>query len=246
MRKASVADHLESMVPTLRAMVTAARKAVRAAAPKAVEIAYQGKPPRSSRAWWKIARYQLGGADVVGISAFSTRCALYFYRGAELDDRSGLLEGGGKGMRFIRLSAPSDAARPEVRRMLRRAFQLPSGEARPKKGDPAIDAYLASASSASRPALRDLRKTIHSLVPGAEECISYRLPAFRYRGRIIAGFSATSTGCSYYPFSGRTLATLAKDIAGYSHTKSALHFTPEEPLPKSLVRKLLTTRIAES
>jgi uncharacterized protein YdhG (YjbR/CyaY superfamily) len=111
--------------------------------------------------------------------------------------------------------------------------------------DPAIDDYLAGVSPSSRTLLRALRKTIHSLVPELEECISYRLPAFRHQGRIIAGFSATSSGCSYYPFSGTTLETLAADIEGYSHTKSALHFSADKPLTGSLVKKLLQTRIAE-
>ena len=70
-------------------------------------------------------------------------------------------------------------------------------------------------------------------------------PAFRYQGRIIAGFQAISTGCSYYPFSGTTLRTLAHEVEGYSKTKSALHFSPDHPLPASLVRKLLQARIAE-
>jgi len=87
--------------------------------------------------------------------------------------------------------------------------------------------------------LRALRKTIHGIVPEVEECISYRLPAFRYRGEVIAGFSATASGCSYYPFSGRTLAALG----GHRGTKGALHF--DAPLPASVVRKLLETRIAE-
>jgi uncharacterized protein YdhG (YjbR/CyaY superfamily) len=144
-------------------------------------------------------------------------------------------------MRSIRLDTPRDASRPEVKRMLRKAFQLAS---RPKL-DPAIDEYLAGVSPKSRALLRKLRKTIRSLVPEVEECISYRMPAFRYQGRIVAGFSATSKGCSYYPFSGTTLTTLAADIEGYSHTKSALHFGAGTPLPTSLVRKLLAARIAE-
>jgi uncharacterized protein YdhG (YjbR/CyaY superfamily) len=74
----------------------------------------------------------------------------------------------------------------------------------PRKRDPAIDEYLAGVSPTSGALLRKLRKTIHALVPAVDECISYRLPAFRFEGRIIAGFSATSTGCSYYPFSGTT------------------------------------------
>jgi uncharacterized protein YdhG (YjbR/CyaY superfamily) len=109
--------------------------------------------------------------------------------------------------------------------------------------DPAVDDYLARVSPKSRALLQKLRKTIRALVPAAEETISYRMPAFRFDGKIIAGFAATSTGCSYYPFSGTTLKTLERDIEGYSHTKSALHF--ERPLPIALVRKLLTARIAE-
>ncbi len=111
--------------------------------------------------------------------------------------------------------------------------------------DQAIDGYLARASPRSRALLQQLRTTIHAAVPEVEECISYRIPAFRFEGRIIAGFSATSTGCSYYPFSGRTLKTLASEIDGYSQTKSALHFGPDNPLPMALVRKLLKARIAE-
>lgn len=116
---------------------------------------------------------------------------------------------------------------------------------RGKDREPAIDEYLAKVTPRNRALLRELRKTIRALVPGVEECVSYRLPAFRYQGKIIAGFSATSKGCSYYPFSGTTLQTLARDVEGYEGTKSALHFGPDKPLPRALVRKLLEARIAE-
>ena len=115
----------------------------------------------------------------------------------------------------------------------------------PARRDPAIDEHLAAVSPSNRALLQTLRKTIHFIVPGVEECISYRMPAFRYQGRIIAGFQATSKGCSYYPFSGTTLKTLAGDIEAYSKTKSALHFGPDKALPAALVRKLLKARIAE-
>jgi uncharacterized protein YdhG (YjbR/CyaY superfamily) len=82
-------------------------------------------------------------------------------------------------------------------------------------------------------------------VPEAEECISYKIPAVRQGGRIIAGFGATSGGGSYYPFSGSTLETLAGAVEHYSRTKSALHFSTKKPLPKALVRKLIATRMAE-
>jgi uncharacterized protein YdhG (YjbR/CyaY superfamily) len=109
-----------------------------------------------------------------------------------------------------------------------------------------IDAYLATIRGDKRAALDKLRKTIRSIVPRVEECISYGMPAFRVDGAIVAGFRATAKGCSYYPFSGRTFRTLSGDLRGYDKTKSALHFGPDEPLPEALVRKLIRTRIAET
>jgi uncharacterized protein YdhG (YjbR/CyaY superfamily) len=109
-----------------------------------------------------------------------------------------------------------------------------------------IAAYLATLPADRREPLERLRRTIKAIVPGAKECISYSMPAFRVDGRVVAGFRATGEGCSYYPFSGSTLATLAADLAGYDQTKSALHFDPKRPLPKALVRALLTARLAET
>ena len=108
-----------------------------------------------------------------------------------------------------------------------------------------IDAYLALVKGEKRVALDKLRKTIRAVVPKAEECISYGMPAFRVDGAIVAGFRATAKGCSYYPFSGTTFRTLAGDLRGYDKTKSAIHFGPDEPLPAALVRKLIRARIAE-
>jgi uncharacterized protein YdhG (YjbR/CyaY superfamily) len=108
-----------------------------------------------------------------------------------------------------------------------------------------IDAYLAGVKGDRRAALEALRETIRSIVPDAEECIGYGMPAFRLEGGIVGGFAATAKGCSYYPFSGSTLDTLAAELAGYTRTKSALHFGAGEGLPKALVRKLVRTRLAE-
>ena len=109
-----------------------------------------------------------------------------------------------------------------------------------------IDEYLARVPAERRHALASLRATIHASLPGLEECISYSMPAFRHEGHVVAGFLATSKGCSYFPFSGTTLATLADELRTYEQTKSALHFAPERPLPKALVKKLLKARVAET
>ncbi len=71
------------------------------------------------------------------------------------------------------------------------------------------------------------------------------MPAFRSKGHVVAGFAATARGGSYYPFSGTTLGTLATDLEGFSTTKSAVHFTADEPLGAALVKKLVKARLAE-
>jgi uncharacterized protein YdhG (YjbR/CyaY superfamily) len=108
-----------------------------------------------------------------------------------------------------------------------------------------IDAYLEKVPPGQRAALVKLRRTILELLPDAEECISYSMPAFRARGRVVAGFLATRAGYSYFPFSGTTLGTLSKELADYDRTKSALHFSVEQPLPKRVLQKLLKARLAE-
>jgi uncharacterized protein YdhG (YjbR/CyaY superfamily) len=108
-----------------------------------------------------------------------------------------------------------------------------------------IDDYLAKVTGEKQRALNELRRQLRVLIPKADECISYGLPAFRVDGTVVAGFAATAKGCSYYPFSGSTLANLADDLAGYSRTAGALHFKPQEPLPRALVRKLVKMRLSE-
>ena len=119
-----VSDHIKKIPPAVRPIVEAARRTVKAAAPTADEISYQSQPPRSSIYMWKIVRYAVDGANVVGIGTFQRHSTLFFYRGRELDDGSGLLQGSGKDSRFVTLKAPADVERPAVKRLLRKAFTL--------------------------------------------------------------------------------------------------------------------------
>ena len=120
----SVSEHLKKVPAAVRPSVQAARRTIKAIAPKATEISYRSQPPRSKSAMWKIIRYELDGVDVAGIGTFATYASLYFYRGRELDDGSGLLEGGGKDMRFIRLRTPADAQGAAAKQLVRKAFTL--------------------------------------------------------------------------------------------------------------------------
>ena len=112
--------------------------------------------------------------------------------------------------------------------------------------DTTIDEYLATLDEPTRATLQHLREDIRALVPDAEECISYSMPAFRLRGKVVAGFASFTTHLSYFPHSGSVLPGLADDLKDYpGGTKSALHFGVDRPLPRALVQKLITARLAQ-
>ena len=108
-----------------------------------------------------------------------------------------------------------------------------------------VDAYLSGLEEPKRETLQMLRRTILEIVPEAEQVISYRVPAFRVSGKTVAGFAAFQDHLSYLPFSGSVLSQLAEELDGYTMTKSALHFAVDQPLPGTLVEKLIALRLAE-
>jgi uncharacterized protein YdhG (YjbR/CyaY superfamily) len=109
-----------------------------------------------------------------------------------------------------------------------------------------VDGYLEALEQPKRRTLEQVRDIILSIVPEAEQCISYGMPAFRLRGKTIAGLAAFKNHLSYLPHSGSVLPALTKETEGHPQTKSALHFPVDTPLPKPLVEKLLAARIAEA
>ncbi len=107
-----------------------------------------------------------------------------------------------------------------------------------------IDRYLAGIEEPKRSTLEQLRQSILRVIPEADECISYGMPAFRLNGRVVAGFAAFKNHLSYVPHSGSVLDKISDDLVGYSMTKGSLHFPVDQPLPDELVEKLLTVRLA--
>jgi uncharacterized protein YdhG (YjbR/CyaY superfamily) len=108
-----------------------------------------------------------------------------------------------------------------------------------------IDRYLAALDEPKRSTLAALRTAILEVVPDAEECISYGMPAFKVQGKTVAGFAAFKDHLSYLPHSGSVLSALGDAVSKYDTTKGSLHFAIDRPLPRQLVRKLVSTRLRE-
>jgi uncharacterized protein YdhG (YjbR/CyaY superfamily) len=83
------------------------------------------------------------------------------------------------------------------------------------------------------------------IVPEAEQGISYGAPAFKVQGKAVAGFAVFKSHLTYVPHSGSVLATLADDTAAYETSKGSLRFAVDKPLPKRLVKKLVSARMRE-
>jgi uncharacterized protein YdhG (YjbR/CyaY superfamily) len=114
---------------------------------------------------------------------------------------------------------------------------------RTQSGRPAtVDAYLKALDPDQRAALEKVRATIRTAAPRGEECISYGLPCIRLDGRMLLHFGAASKHCAFYP--GGIAREFDGQLDGFGVSKGTIRFTPDRPLPATLVRKIVRALIA--
>lgn len=116
------------------------------------------------------------------------------------------------------------------------------------KSDPrerTVAEYLASIPKEHRAALERLRKTIRSVVPKAEEVISYGIPTFKLDKMLVA-YAAFRNHCSFFPLSAAVLKAHISELKDYETSKGTIRFPINNPLPATLVRKLVKARIEEN
>ncbi len=94
-------------------------------------------------------------------------------------------------------------------------------------------------------ALEKLRQTIRAAAPEAEEVISYKMPAFRYRGRLVY-FAAFKDHYSLFPASSSLLPKMKDELKPYKTSVGTLQFAYDQPLPVALVRKIVKARVKEN
>jgi len=112
----------------------------------------------------------------------------------------------------------------------------------PKSAAATIHEYMAALPADRRAALQWLRRHIKAAAPGAEECISYGIPALRLDGTLLCHFGAAAKHCAFYP--GAVIESFKDELAGYDTSKGTIRFQPDAPLPAALVRKIVKAQIA--
>ena len=107
-----------------------------------------------------------------------------------------------------------------------------------------IDAYLAALPDRVRSSLEQVRAIIREAAPDCTERVSYKIPVFRLR-RDLMGISASKNHCSLHTMSPPLVKAMAEELAGVKVSGATIHFTPENPLPKELIRQIAEERIKE-
>ena len=107
-----------------------------------------------------------------------------------------------------------------------------------------VDAYITAAPKAARPKLRQIRALIKKAAPKAEEKISYGMPYYGYKGRLVyfAAFQKHIGMYAAWPAG----STYAKLIEPYKVSKGTLRFAMDKPLPATLITKIVKARVKEN
>lgn len=113
-----------------------------------------------------------------------------------------------------------------------------------KAGPKAVDEYLAGIPEPARSTLNKIRAAIRSAVPAeATETISYRIPAFTYKG-VLVWYAAFSNHCSLFP-TASVVEAFKDELKGFTTSKGTIHFPTDKPLPAALVKKMVKLRVAQ-
>jgi len=107
-----------------------------------------------------------------------------------------------------------------------------------------VDAYLASVPEPARSTLNKVRAGIRAVVPAeTTEVISYRIPAFRYKG-VLVWYAAFSDHCSLFP-TASVIKKFKDELKNFRVSKGTIHFPVDKPLPAALLKRMVKARIAE-
>jgi uncharacterized protein YdhG (YjbR/CyaY superfamily) len=107
------------------------------------------------------------------------------------------------------------------------------------------NAYLAKLTPAGRRAVKQLRAAVLEAAPGAQEVFTYGIPGSRFDGHVLAWYAAWKEHASLYPLTAGMRAANEAALQRYQLSRGTVRFPLDEPLPLTLVKRLVKARVAE-
>ncbi len=107
-----------------------------------------------------------------------------------------------------------------------------------------IDQYISTFNPPIQKVLLQVRKTIQKAIPEAEEAISYNMPAYKHKGKVLIYFAGYSSHIGLYA-TPTGHKQLAKELSKYKQGKGSVQFPLSEPIPLDLIARIAKFRKSE-
>ena len=107
-----------------------------------------------------------------------------------------------------------------------------------------IDKYIATFPKETQVYLEQLRATIKKSAPDAEEIISYKMPAYKYKG-VLAYFAGYKNHIGLYEL-GSPQKEFKEELLKYKTGKGSIQFPLDKKLPIGLITKIIKYRVKEN
>jgi uncharacterized protein YdhG (YjbR/CyaY superfamily) len=108
------------------------------------------------------------------------------------------------------------------------------------------DQYLHHLDQSHYVLMQRVRSTIRSTCPEAEEVISYGMPAFKYKGRLLVGYTVSKEWCSFYPWTNSIAVRLKDELQHFTTSRGSIRFTLAKPLLPPLIKKIVKIKMQET
>lgn len=108
-----------------------------------------------------------------------------------------------------------------------------------------IEEYLSGLPNNAKTMLDKIRLAVKEVVPGAEELISYNMPAFKFHG-ILVYFAAHKEHIGFYPGNAKLIILFKNELIDFETSKGTIKFPLGKPLPINLIKKIAGYRASEN
>jgi uncharacterized protein YdhG (YjbR/CyaY superfamily) len=109
-----------------------------------------------------------------------------------------------------------------------------------------VDRYIAAQPEAAQRALELVRSTIREALPGAEEVISYQIPAYKLHSETVIYFAGWKNHYSLYPVTAHLVEAFSDDLASYElNHRGTLRLPLAQPVPVHLIARIAKLRARE-